>query len=66
MYFLSAHGLSGIMPFEVSIIRNNWTPWKQPHLRVVQLSLVMDTLLRITPYVTRDPVLKGVTCCGGR
>ena len=25
IYFVSDHGISGIMPFEVSIIRNKWT-----------------------------------------
>ena len=25
IYFISDHGISGIMPFKVSIIRNNWT-----------------------------------------
>ena len=38
------------MPFEVSIIRNNWT--LRMRLRVVQLFLIMDTSSGIIPYVT--------------
>ena len=30
VYFVSDHGISGIMLFEVSIIRNKWTLRKQP------------------------------------
>ena len=31
IYFVSDHGISGIMPFEVSIIRNNWTLRRTVH-----------------------------------
>ena len=57
--FVSDHGISGIMLFEVSIIRNNWTSRKQTlcfvsdgsRLRVVQLFLIMDTSSGIIPYI---------------
>ena len=46
IYFVSDHGISGIKPFEVSIIRNNWTLRKQtlanpnPYITVKQWRLV--------------------------
>ena len=42
IYFRSDHGISGIMPFEVSIIRNKF----RSRLCVVRLFLIMDTLPR--------------------
>ena len=38
--FVSDHGISGIMPFEVSIIRNNWI-----------IILIMDTSSGIILYI---------------
>ena len=56
--FVSDHGISGIMPFEVSIIRNNWT--LRMRLRVVQLFLIMDTSSGIIPYIFALPNIFGI------
>ena len=46
MYLVSDHGISGIMPSEVSIIRNKWT-----FINIHILFLIMDTSSGIIPHL---------------
>ena len=58
MYFVSDHGISGIMRFEVSIIRNNWTSLRVGRLPPPRSPIISDNGHLVGHYPLRNDANK--------